>query len=503
MGSDQQLESYWIASTPSPRFKPLEGKRTFEVCIIGAGITGMTAALLLARQGKSVAVLERWEVGAGESGYTTAHLTELVDGRYDKLRSKFGKSEARMVRQASRAAMDRIAGFVREEQIACQLEELPLFLYSEDERGVAGLEKEAEAAGEAGMEVTLSASAPLPFPVKRAARFERQAQFHPREYLRGLARALTQLGGEIFEHSRVTAIHDGTPCRVETELGEVTATSVLDLAHVPLGNKVVPYTRQAAYRSYAIGVTVSEAPARALFQDCDDPYHYTRTVAFPGGTLLIIGGEDHKTGSERDTATHHERLESYARERWSVEEVLYRWSGQINEPADGLPFIGKSPHSEGLFMATGYSGNGMTWGTFAGMLLCDLLTGQPNPYAELLSPARIKPLAQAAAFLQENADSARHFVADRFKRAEVSSPAEIPPGQGAICKLKGDKVAIYRDTSGAIHALSPVCPHLGCHVAWNGAERSWDCPCHGSRFSPEGQVTNGPALQDLAKKKLE
>ncbi len=500
-------ESYWIATSPGRHHPALEGDREVDVAIVGGGITGITAALLLQRAGKRVAVLEARRIAASVTGHTTAHLTAALDTRYATLIRDFGAEGARLAAQASRAAIDQIGRLVDEKAIDCAWRRVPGYLYTEREDDLESLHAELEAAKSVGLNVEMTRDVPLPFPSRAAVRFLDQAEFHVRDYLLPLCDEIEQHGGLLFEGTRVIDIEDGDPCRVVTERGVVRALHVIVAANVPL-NRIFLQTKIAHYRSYALAARVSEPKLEGLFWDTDEPYHYLRSVPAgarrPGetGNLLIVGGEDHKTGTEQHTQGRFDRLLAYTRERFAVEEVGFRWSAQVVEPVDGLPLIGRNAFASHVFVATGYSGNGMTFGTAAGMLLCDEILQRKNPWSALFDPTRIKPLASAKDFVTENTDVGLHLVGDRLKAPDVTHLREVGPGEGKIVRVKGQRLAVYRDSSGALHALSPVCPHLGCHVHFNDAEKSWDCPCHGSRFGTAGDVLNGPSMRGLTRVSL-
>jgi glycine/D-amino acid oxidase-like deaminating enzyme/nitrite reductase/ring-hydroxylating ferredoxin subunit len=381
---------------------------------------------------------------------------------------------------------------------------VPAYLYAEREADVAELTRELPAARDAGLSVSFTQEVPLPFATRGALRVEDQAQLHPRAYLRALAEAVEGDGSHVFERTRVVEVKDGSPCRVLTDRGTVVAEDVVEATTTPL-NRVALHTKLYPYRSYALAARLEQPLPAGLYYDLDDPYHYVRTHPAPGTSgseLLIVGGEDHKVGEASDTQACFARLESWARGRFALGPVVARWSGQVIEPADGLPYIGRNVASRHTWVATGFSGTGMTFGTLSGMVLTDLVLGRPNAWAQLFEPGRVKPAASAKDFVQENADVAFHWVADRLSRAQGASLADVPAGEGRILSVEGRKVAVYREPGGGCHAVSPVCTHLGCHVHWNGAERSWDCPCHGARFSPTGRVLNGPAMKDLPSRPL-
>jgi glycine/D-amino acid oxidase-like deaminating enzyme/nitrite reductase/ring-hydroxylating ferredoxin subunit len=489
----------WSEGVNLPSLPPLTQDYAVDVAVVGGGITGLTAALLLQRGGKRVAILERYGVSRGVTGRTTAHLTEALDTRYHMLTRDFGEGGARLAALGTRQAIDRIAAFVRDEKIECDYNVVPGYLFCETEDEVAALEQERDAARAAGLYVDLTRGAPLPFKVAAALRFPNQAQMQPTAYLKGLARSFQEAGGKIFEGTSVTSIEDGELCHLVTSEGTVSARAVIVAAHAPL-TRVALQTKVARYNSYVIAFPGSLP--RALFWDTEDPYHYIRSARIQGKDYVVIGGEDHKTGQETKTEERYEALVRYARSRFGVTSATHTWSSEVLEPVDGLPYIGKSPGQENVYVATGYSGNGITFGTLAGIMLDQAVRGQDHPLALLLAPSRFKPLASAHDYLTENIDFPLHFVGDRLKPADASSVEEVGRGEGKLVRCGAEKLAVYRDANGKVHALSPVCTHLGGHVHWNSAEKSWDCPCHGARFGIDGSVLHGPALTPLECKKL-
>lgn len=496
----------WTETPPLGRFPRLAGDLTIDVAIIGAGITGVTAARLLKDAGLRVALVESRRVGKGETSKTTAHLTEVLDTRLHTLVSRFGVDGARLAVAGQRAACNRIAAFIELRSIDCDFQRLPGFLYAETPDGVRTLEAEAEAAERIGLPAALTREVPLPFPVFQALRFEQQAQFQPRAYLHALCDGLDCGGSHVFEDTHVTAVEDGTPCRVITDRGVITASDVIVAAHVPITNLLFLHTKLAAYRTYAVALSDPETPPiDGLFWDTAEPYHYIREHVVDGRRYLIVGGEDHKVGETDDTTASFKRLEEYVQAHFgqAVAPTDFRWSGQIIEPADGLPYVGRNSLSSHTFVATGYSGNGMTNGTLAAMVLSDEVRGVANDWSRLLDATRIKPLASAKAFISENVDYPRHLIGDRLAQLTRGGDVNaLPAGEGAVLSVRGAKLAVYRNGAGELSALSPVCTHLGCLVHWNTTEKSWDCPCHGSRFDPMGHVLNGPAVTPLEAKEL-
>jgi glycine/D-amino acid oxidase-like deaminating enzyme/nitrite reductase/ring-hydroxylating ferredoxin subunit len=501
MADERRHKSLWTVTAPARRYPALEGELEVDVVVIGGGIAGLTTAYLLKQEGKRVAVVEMHRLLSGQTGQTTAHLTELLDTPYSTLASDFGEKGAQLAAESTRAAIEKIASLVGRLRISCGFRRLPAYRYAETEREARELEREAHAAKQAGLMCSLTREVPLPYPVTLALRVEDQAQFHPREYLLALAEGILGDGGFLFEETQVTALYEGVPCVVHTPRGVLRCRDVVEATTTPL-NRLFLHTKLYPHRTYAVAGRLEGPLEAALYYDSQDPYHYIRTQRVDGVDYVIVGGEDHKVGTEEDTGRHFEALEAYTRRHFPVEEIAWSWSGQVIEPADGLAYIGRNSNSRHVWVATGFSGTGMTYGTLAGMVLTDLILGRENPYAALYEATRVKPKAGAKDFLQENAEVAFRFVADRLARPDARELAEVAPGQGRIVEVQGRKVAVFREEGGAVHAVSPVCPHLGCHVHWNAAERSWDCPCHGSRFSPTGEVLNGPAVQGLPSKKL-
>lgn len=497
----QETTSLWDATAPVPKFESIRPGMHVDVAIVGAGITGLTAAVLLKRGGKRVAVIEKGRIGGGETGNTTAHITEAIDRGYQSVARSFSKKAARLVAKAGRASIEQIASLVSELSIKCRFQRVPGYLYTEKRSYVGEVKREARAAAEAGLRAKFVTEVPLPFPVRGAVLFEDQAQFHPRQYIHGLASYIPGDGNHIFDETHVHDITEGEPCVIETSGGKVTAHSVFMATNVPIVGFTTLHTRAAAYRTYAIAYRVTGDHPDGLFWDTADPYHYTRWQETDSGTYLMVGGEDHKVGQADDTEKCFERVNQFAIEHFGSNPIHSRWSGQVIEPIDGLPFIGGSGK---IYVSTGYSGQGMTFGTLGAMIVSDLIEGRENRFADLFDEKRIHVRGAVKEFLTENVDFPKHIVADRIARRDVDgkSTDAVEPGEGKILSVGGKKIAAYRDDSGSLFALSPVCTHLKCDVAWNSAERSWDCPCHGSRFAVDGRVLNGPAREPLQELEL-
>ena len=494
-------EPVWWTGTKLPEYPRLEKDTRVDVAVVGAGISGLTTAYLLAREGKSVAVVDDGGLATGMTGATTAHLASALDRRYGEMERVRGGEAARLAAESHGAAIDRIERIVEEEKIACDFGRVDGFLFAAPDAEPAELDRELEAARRAGLPIEKIPRAPLPaFDTGPCLRFPRQGRFHPLEYLAGLAGAIDRRGGRIFTNTHADEIRGGSDARIRAGRHRIACDAIVVATNTPVNDLVSIHTKQAPYMTYAIGARIPDgAVPAALFWDTEDPFHYVRTQKMPDGNgdCLIVGGEDHKTGQADDAGERHGRLEEWARVLFpEMEEVAFTWAGQVMETLDGLAFIGRNPmDAENVFIVTGDSGNGLTHGTIAGILLTDLILGRPSPWAELYDPARM-PILAAGTFLREAANVAAQY-ADWVTGGDVESEADIPPDTGAVLRRGLKKVAVYKGPRGAVHEFSAVCPHLGCIVQWNPAEKTWDCPCHGSRFDKLGKVVNGPANRDL------
>ena len=490
----------WSQNSEAETHAALSRDLETDVIIVGAGITGMSAALRLAEAGKRVVVLEARTIASGVTLGTTAHVTEAIDTRYQEIESTFGKEASRLVASASRAAIDHIARRAQTLAIECDLARVPGFLYTEGADDIDMLAKELTAAKAAGLPVTMSDVPGLPFRTAGAVRFDDQLRIEPYAYVMGLTRAAVALGVRIFENTRVVELIENGGVEARTDAGcWVRGQAAFCATHSPL-NKILLHTKLGHYQSYVAafqGRTVGDA----LYWDTADPYHYLRNANVRGDSYLVVGGEDHKTGTEEHTQISFERLLVYAREHFGTDRPDFHWSAQVVESIDGLPYIGRNAASKHIYTATGYSGNGITFGTIAALLVTDLITGVPNKWADLFHATRVKASA-IGSFLRENKDVPAYLIGERLSPPEVSSTLQIDCDQGRTMKVKGERLAVYRDRGGALHAVSAICPHMGCLVHFNDAERTWDCPCHGSRFGTDGRVIDGPAMTNLAQHSL-
>jgi glycine/D-amino acid oxidase-like deaminating enzyme/nitrite reductase/ring-hydroxylating ferredoxin subunit len=493
--------SSWMATAEVPTYTPLASDERADVCIVGAGIAGLTTAYMVAKSGMSVVVLDDGEIGSGETERTTAHLASALDDRFSTLIRTHGEENTRLAYSSHDAAISRIERIVAEEAIDCAFRRLDGYLFAGRDQSPERLEEELAAAHRVGfVDAEMVDRAPIPsFNTGPAIRFPRQGQFHVLQYLSGLARAVVDGGGRIYTRSHVSRIEGGDDAVVETESGRsVRARAIVVATNTPVNDIVAIHTKQAPYRTYVLAFEVPEgAIPHGLYWDDEDPYHYVRLQDRAGGQLLIVGGEDHKTGQEERPESRFDALEQWSRERFpEARAIAYRWSGQVMEPVDGLAYIGRNPmDAENVYIATGDSGQGMTHGTIAGMLLSDLIARRESPYESLYAPNRIT-LSSAKTYLEENVNVAAQYT-DLVTPGDVDTFDEVAKGTGAVVRRGATKLAVYRAEDGMLHVRSAICTHLGCVVRWNDVESSWDCPCHGSRFDVDGQVLNGPAISPL------
>jgi glycine/D-amino acid oxidase-like deaminating enzyme/nitrite reductase/ring-hydroxylating ferredoxin subunit len=500
--ASHNAQSVWKISEPF-HFSASTTVRDFDVCVVGAGIAGLTTAYLLSRSGRRVLVLEASDIGAGETGNTSAHLASVIDDRFTELEKLFGDEGAFLAAESHRFAISLIECIVREEGIDCGFERVPGYLYASRSEDSAALLEEYRALLRAGFsECELLESVPFPSnPMGPCVRIPDQAQFQPLIYLHGLARAVNRHGGTIVR-SEVTDIQAEAPYQILTRQGDLyQARQVVMATNTPFNNRYRTHNKQAAYRTYMLAFDIPNGSLpKGLYWDMQDPYHYIRLYeANENQTLLLIGGEDHKTGQSEDPDGNFQVLEAWTRATIpEIGALVARWSGQILEPVDGLAFIGKNPGDEDIYIVTGDSGNGLTHGTIAAMIFNDLLQKRPNPWEKLYDPARMPKSLQGVKELFKELINVALQYRDYLSPSDLSGVEAIALGEGAILRQGLHKVAVYRDHQNELHELSPVCPHLGGLVRWNKVEKTWDCPCHGSRFSYRGEVVNGPAKINLA-----
>jgi glycine/D-amino acid oxidase-like deaminating enzyme/nitrite reductase/ring-hydroxylating ferredoxin subunit len=506
MDSSERSQSLWEATRRRRDHGALHGEAETDVCIVGAGLAGISTAYLLALEGKRVIVLDDNAVGGGETGQTTAHLASANDDQFHLLESVHGQDGARLIYQSHHAAIERIGEIAGREAIECGYERMDGYWFLSPGDTADLLTREFEAARRAGADVELVDQIPgVPFTSGPALRFAAQAQFHPLKYLDGLVESIERRGGKVFTGNHVTAFEGGDRPSVSGDGFEVRASAVVVCTNTPIVDRVAIHTKQAPYRTFVVAGRVPRGSVpHLLLWDTADPYHYVRTAALDDDLqheMLIVGGEDHKTGHHDDGDTRFASLEAWTRQHFPMfGAVEFRWSGQVMEPVDHIAFIGRDPGGrQNVYVATGDSGQGMTHATIAGMLITELIAERPHPWEHLYDPKRKSLSAEALKhWAEENLDVAVQYV-DLIPGAGVGAAdaAAIAPGAGAILQRGASKIAVYRQDDGTLVERSAFCTHLGCVVQWNSFERSWDCPCHGSRFAPDGEVLNGPAITPL------
>ncbi len=493
---DGALTSPWQKDLSAVAQKEPAAGQVFDCLLVGGGITGLTAALLLQQAGKKTVIAEAHTIGFGTTGGTSAHINTFADTTYKEAESAFGEKGAQLFADAIREGFKLINDQIHQFKIDCDHEAKTGYLYAENEDEVKLLADIYDGAVKVGVPVNYTDEVPTPVPFQKALAWEGQAQFHPLKYLQGLQRAYLAAGGIVLENTPIAAVT--TEHGIHTA-GDIRAKALIYATHIPPNINLFNF-ECAPYRSYVIAVKLHSGKyPDALIYDSQEPYHYVRSHVIDGQELLLIGGLDHKTG-HGDPEKAFADLEQYARKYYNLSSVKYKWSSQYYVPVDGLPYIGQMPlAAEGIYCATGYNGNGMMLGSVAGKILSDLVRKRPNRYAELFDPGRVKPIDGFSEFVKENSDVAYHYVADRLGIPETDSLKRLIPGHGKLVEVDGKKIAAYRDEEGVIHALSPVCTHAGCIVNWNSEEKSWDCPCHGARYAIDGQVLTGPATKNLKK----
>ncbi len=502
MGSTHETNpSLWIETAPPGRQYPeLEGDVTVDVAVVGAGIAGIVTAALLKQAGASVALVEAGRLCAGVTGYTTAKVTTLHGLIYGRLAATHGNETAGAYATANIAGMETIVGLATAHGLDCDLERRPALTYTTDPSRKGDVEAEVEAARQAGLAATFTTDTELPFPVVAAVRLDDQAQFHPRRFGLGLAATLPGGGSHVFERSQVHDIDEGDPTTVTTESGSIHTGRVVLATHLPFLDRGLFFAKCWPERSYAVAVRPGPRTPdlTGMYLSADQPTRSLRTTA---DGVLIVGGEGHKAGQDPDTRERYAALEAWAATELGASEVTHRWSAHDHRSVDGLPFVGRLLPGSNVLVATGFGKWGMTNGAAAGRLLTDLVTGVDNPWSEVFDATRMGSVITSSQLYKENADAVgRRLIGDRLATLRPPPADSLAPGDGGIVTLDGAKVAAFRGDDGVLHAVSPICTHVGCLVRFNRAERTWDCPCHGSRFNVDGQVIEGPALARLEPK---
>jgi glycine/D-amino acid oxidase-like deaminating enzyme/nitrite reductase/ring-hydroxylating ferredoxin subunit len=497
--------SYWQSSQTLPEFPSLANDLEVDVVIIGAGLTGITAAWLLKRAGAKVALLDRQRCAAADTGHTTAHLTYVTDERLNTLVKHFGKDGAKAFWEAGVAAIDQIFEIVKSTGIDAEFNWVPGFLHGRlddsDKKDRESLEEDAQLARDLDFDAQFVEQ--VPFVNRPGVRFAHQAKFHPYKYLAPMLSAIPGNGSHVFENTEATEVEE-KPLTVHARKFKIRCSYLMIATHTPLLGKTglvkgtLFQSKLALYTSYVLGAKLPpNTVPEALFWDTSDPYYYLRVDRHRDHDYAIFGGEDCKTGQEHDANVVFARLTAKMKTILPGADVQHRWLGQVVETNDGLPFIGENAGQQ--FIATGFCGNGFTLGTLAAVMARDRYLGRKNPWFDLFRVDRTKFHGGTWRYIQENLDYPFYMLRDRLKGAEADSLDHLKMGEGKILKLDGKKVAAYRADDGKVTLLSPICTHLKCIVRWNPADKTWDCPCHGSRFKPTGEVFSGPAEAPLEK----
>lgn len=476
------------------QFPPLDRDERFDAVIVGGGITGLTAARALKNAGCKVAVLEQQRIGTGTTGMSSAHLTTLYDADYSQLQKKRSREASVEIARAMQGAIDYIAQCSLEAPDNCEFSYLPGYYIADRGQSVADLEEEYQAATTAGVSVAWTEEGRFWNGIQKGFKADRQAIFDPVKYLNTLARGVEGGGCRIYERTRVIDYNDGNPCTVDTNTGVIRAEAVILATHTPLGRSLL-HTVLKPMRSYIIVVRIKEPVPEALIWDVAEPYHYLRPVKLGDEVLLMVGGADNKTGSKIE-GDPYERLESFVRERFGLIERVAAWSAQFYSPVDSCPLAGALPSMSNVYTCTGYEGDGLTLGTACGRLVADIITGIDNPLAGIVSPTRFEARALPK-FTKMNLDVAKHFIGDRLSAENKSALEKLAPGDSVVIRVDARPIACHKDNTGKLTKVSAVCPHMGCIVNWNAVERTWDCPCHGGRFTAEGRRLEGPPRDDL------
>ena len=493
--------SIWNDTFSMPTFNSLNKDITTDVCVIGGGIAGLTTAYLLMKEGRKVCLLEAYELASGQSGRTTAHFSNALDDRFFNLERFHGEEGLRLIINSHSEAIRKVMSIVKHEGINCEMKEVSGYLFSLDDEHTDTLAREYEAAYKGGL-VNVEPLEESPFfnvKIGKCLHFPKQMQLHPVKYLNGLAKKIIEGGGQIFTNTQVTEVSGGKDAFVKTDGKQtVFCQSIVVATNTPINDRFAIHTKQASYRTYVVGFKIpKETFPDILLWDTLDPYHYIRVEHLKDFDVLIVGGEDHKTGQESDPKAHYSLLEEWTRSHFPyVEEVLYRWSGQVLEPVDGPAYLGRNPmDDDNVYIITGDSGNGMTHGTIGAMLITDQIMQRENIWEKVYSPSRIS-IRATTEYLKENLNTAAQYI-EWLDPMFESNLQDLASGEGMIFRKSGKMMAAYKNEDGVIEYMSAVCPHLAGIVAWNTAEKSWDCPCHGSRFDCHGAVIQGPAISGL------
>lgn len=504
---ERREESLWLGTSPRTAYEPLDGGIEVDVAVVGGGITGLSTAITLQDRGKTVALVEAERIGEGVTGHSTAKITSQHGLFYDSLQTRVGKAKSQQYADANEAAIDEIERLVEEHGIDCDFERTPAYTYTRSSSEGSKIRAEVETARDLGLPAHVVESTPLPFDVEAAVTFDEQGEFHPRSYLLGIAAAFVDNGGRIYEETKARDIQTSEPLAVDTNRGQLMADDIVVATHFPFFDRGGYFSRMHPKRAYLLAVTVEGEIPEGMYVSNSTPEMTLRNNARTedGEELLLIGGQSHKQGTNAPPPSErYRRCEKFARRHFDVEEIAYRWSTMDYTPLDKIPFIGQiDPVSSHVYIGAGFKGWGISSGTAAGLILSDLIVDGESPWEAVFDPQRLKLKASAPTFIKENAHVGKKFVGDWL--GSMLSNDAIPKRRDSatVTRRNGKPVGIYRDEEGEVHAVSAICPHMRCVVEWNDAERTWDCPCHGSQFDCDGDVLHGPAVEGLSEKNLD
>jgi len=494
-----EATSIWLDTTPETGYATLDDGVAVDTAVVGGGIAGITTAAKLKAAGQTVAVLERDRVVTGVTGHTTAKLTSLHGLVYDHLIDHVGVEKARQYAAANEWAIDDVESTIAARDIDCDFERTPAYTYTDTAENREQIRNEVDAAKRLDLPAAYVESTPLPFDVSAAVRFDEQAHFHPRKYLLELARQIHGNGSYVFERTTARDVEDGRPCRVSTDRGTVTADDVVVATHFPFFDHAFYFARLSPKRSYVLAARLRDSPPEGMYYHTEEPYFSVRPRPAGDESMVLVGGQNHRTGHGGSTIDRYRRLEAQTRDRFDVESIEHRWATQDYVSVDRVPFVGAhAPHLDHVYVATGFGGWGMTNGTAAGQLISDLILDRERSWRAVYQPTRLRIGASKGELLSHNKHAVKRFVEDRLTEPPRLDVGTIDRGQATIVASEDGPVGVYRDETGEIHVVSAVCTHMDCLVEWNDAETSWDCPCHGSRFDYDGVVLDTPAVGNLS-----
>ncbi|PAD77299.1 FAD-dependent oxidoreductase [Paenibacillus campinasensis] len=502
-GLPQYPESLWRATSELPSFDRLAEDIQADVAVVGGGITGITTAYLLAKEGMDVVVLEAGKILNGATGFTTAKVTAQHGLIYHEFEKHFGAENARKYYEGNREAIEFIRDMVGEEEQECGLKLEDAYIYTEDERSLSKLEDELKTYEKLSIPGEWMDKLPLPIPIQGAIKMPGQYQFHPLQYMKRLTERFLKLGGRIYEYTTIDEQAETSgPVILQTTRGnhKITCNFAVSASHFPFyDGKGMYFARLHVERSYAIAVKPETAYPGGMYLSIDQPVRSLRSASYQGEDLVIVGGENHKTGKGISTYKHYENLELFAGKLLGTKEIPYRWSTQDLVTLDNLPYIGSlTPNEDKIFVATGFRKWGMTTSALAAHILADKVLQRKNRYAQLFSPSRFKVDPSLKTLVVQNAGVVKDFIAGKVD-LKHTDPSKLGPGEAAIVRHNGQRAGAFKDEAGNLHMVDTTCTHMGCEVEWNEGERSWDCPCHGSRYTFDGEVLEGPAIEPLKK----